>query len=112
MGESVEKDEVKKVYHWEKAAIVGHPQARGMLAWYEEENGNMERVVKHLIIAANLGHDEAMKALLPSYRRGFITKEEYGATLRTHQAFIDASKSLQRDLAEVVIGKAMFERGG
>ena len=29
-----------------------------------------------------------------------IAKEEYGATLRTHQAAIDETKSAQRDAAE------------
>ena len=31
---------------------------------------------------------------------GHITKEEYEATLRSHQAAIDATKSAQRDAAE------------
>jgi tetratricopeptide (TPR) repeat protein len=42
-GEGVEKDEEKRVYRWEKAAIGGHPRARHNLACCEERNGNMER---------------------------------------------------------------------
>jgi hypothetical protein len=60
----------------------------------------MNRAVKHWIISANLGHDKSMKKLLSAYKDGHITKEEYGATLRTHQAAIDATKSAQRDVAE------------
>ena len=52
-GEGVEKDEDKAVYHFEKAAICGNPDARHNLAAIEEKNGNIERSVKHLIIAAN-----------------------------------------------------------
>ena len=105
-GVGVEKDDKKGIYHYEKAAIGGHCGARHNLAYIEvkniieAKNGNMERAVKHWIIAANLGHEASMKALLPSYKNGDITKEEYGATLRTHQAAVDAMKSAQRDAAE------------
>jgi tetratricopeptide (TPR) repeat protein len=99
-GEGVEKDEEKAVYHWEKAAIGGHPLARHNLCVIEEMNGNMERSVKHLIIAANLGYENSMKSLWGHYSRGNITKEDLDATLRAHQAAIDAMKSAQRDAAE------------
>ena len=99
-GGGVEKDMEKAVYHFEKAAIGGHPYARHNLAYIETKNGNTERAVKHFIIAANLGHDESIKALLPFYKKGVITKEQYEATLRTHQAAINATKSAQRDAAE------------
>jgi len=99
-GEGVEKDEEKKVYHWEKAAIGGHHLARYNLAFLEEKNGNAEIAAKHFIIAAKLGYGKSMKALLKFYKNGSITKEEYGTTLRTHQAAINATKSAQRDAAE------------
>jgi hypothetical protein len=101
-GEGVEKDKEKAVYHYEKAAIGGNPQARHTLALIEERNGNMERAVKHFIIAANLGDDISMKALWGQYSEGNITKEDLDATLRTHQAAIDAMKSEQRNAAEII----------
>ena len=57
-------------------------------------------MVKHLVIAANLGYEESMKALWKIYSAGNITKEELDVTLRAHQAAIDATKSAQRDVAE------------
>ena len=99
-GQFVEKDVEKAVYHWEKAAIGGHPYARHNLGWYEERNGNMGRAVKHYIIAANLGMEESMKTLWAMFKEGYITKEDLDATLRSHQAAIDAMKSAQRDEAE------------
>ncbi len=99
-GDGVEKNEEKKVHHYEKAAIGGHPYARYNLASIEEKNGNIERSVKHFIIDANLGHDLSMKALWSQYSAGNITKEDLDATLRTHQAAIDAAKSEQRDAAK------------
>ena len=106
----VEKDEEKEVYHLEKAAIGGHPEARYNLACYEEENGNMERAVKHWIIAANLGCGDSMKELLEAYKNGHVTKEEYGTTLRTHQAAIEATKSSQREAAYTFIAEMEQKR--
>jgi hypothetical protein len=63
----------------------------------------MGSAVKHFIIAANLGYDLSMKALWTEFKDGNITKEDLDATLRTHQAAIDATKSKQRDRAEVAL---------
>jgi predicted secreted Zn-dependent protease len=41
-----------------------------------------------------------MKLLWKYYSAGIITKEDLDATLRTHQASIDATRSAQRDAAE------------
>jgi len=100
-GEGVEKDEEKAVFHFEKAAIGGHPQARHELACYEGRNGNAKRAVRHLIIAANLGNVGSMKALWGAFNEGDITKEDLDATLRSHQDALNAMKSAQRDAADV-----------
>ena len=101
-GEGVEEDEEKEVYHYEKAAIGGHPDARYYLAIIEGKNGNVDRAAKHFIINANLGHEESMKLLWKLYSAGQITKEDLESTLRTHKAAIDATKSAQRDAAAEV----------
>ena len=108
-GEGVDKDEEKEVYHLEQAAIGGHPKARHNLGCREHENGNMERAVKHAIIAANLGHEGSMKALWGAYKDAFITKEDLESTLRTHKAAIDAMKSPQREAA---VAWRQRQRGG
>jgi TPR repeat protein len=99
-GRGVEKDAKKEMYHWEEAAIGGHPIARIYLGNHEGENGRFDRATKHLIIAAKLGHDVALEGLKRNFRRGFVSKEDYEAALRGHQAAVDASKSQQRDAAE------------
>ena len=109
-GEGVEKDEEKAVYHYEKAAIGGHHQARHNLAAVEERNGNMERAVKHFIIAANLGDEKSMKALWDHYSAGNITKEDLEVTLRTHKAAIDETKSPEREVGEVAL-KGLGQKG-
>ena len=102
-GQGVEKDEEKSIYHNEMAAIGGHPTARFGLAIIEEEIGSIQAAVKHYIIAANLGDEDSMKRLWGHYSEGKITKEELDATLRSHQAAIDAMKSEQREIAEAAL---------
>ncbi len=68
-GEGVEKDEEKEVYHLEKAAIGGHPDARYNLGGIEEENGRFDRAVKHWIIGAKLGDADSMKELWGSINK-------------------------------------------
>jgi len=41
-----------------------------------------------------------MKELWKHYSHGNITKEDLDATLRSHQAALDAMKSEQRDIAD------------
>ena len=98
-GQCVEKDEEKAAYHYEKAAIGGHMDARHRLACMEGRNGNIKRMVKHFIIGAKLGHKESMNKLWGEFKYGTITKEELDAVLRAHQAAVDATKSSQRDEA-------------
>eukprot|EP00984_Skeletonema_dohrnii_P008143 scaffold2987_cov77-Skeletonema_dohrnii-CCMP3373.AAC.1 len=99
-GLGVEKDEKKQVYHLEEAAIAGHPEARFDLAVNEWGNERFDRSVKHWIIAANLGYDDSIQALKTCYNEGKVSKDEFAAALRGHQAAVDATKSPQRDAAE------------
>eukprot|EP00986_Skeletonema_menzelii_P008752 scaffold3801_cov150-Skeletonema_menzelii.AAC.2 len=98
-GEGVEKDERKKIYHAEEAAIGGHTEARYNLGMYEGCKGNYERAVKHFIISAKQGHDGSMKFLMKAFKEGDVSKEELAAALRAHQAAVNATKSPQRDAA-------------
>jgi len=100
LGKGVEKDEKKEAYHLEVAAIGGHVLARHILGCHEANNGRMERAVEHFIIAASMGDKESMKALWKLHAKGLIKKETLTATLRAHQAAVDATKSAQREQAE------------
>ena len=99
-GKGVEKDMKKAVYHLEEAAIGGHPEARYNLGCYEGRNSRFDRATKHFIIAAKLGHDGALDKLKQHFLMGFVSKEDYEAALRGHQAAVDETKSEQRDAAE------------
>jgi len=100
LGEGVEKDRGKEIYHLEEAAIGGHPYARYDLGYDAEEYGISERAVRHWIISANLGDDNSIKSLMAAYRGGFVSKEDLADALRGHQAAVDATKSPQREAAE------------
>ena len=99
-GLGVEKDEEKELFHLEEAAIRGHAYARFNIACIEDDsNGEIERAVKHFIIAANLGLDSAMKELKECYKDGLISKEDFAAALRAHHAAVNETKSPQREAA-------------
>ena len=98
-GKGVEKDINTAVYHWEEAAIGGHPEARFKLGAHEWKFGSKERALKHFIIAAYLGEDTSMKALTKACAKGFLCKDDYAAALRAYQAAVDAMKSPQREAA-------------
>jgi TPR repeat protein len=99
-GHGIEKDEEKGMWHLEEAAISGHPNARYNLGAKEWNNKRFERAVKHFIIAANLGKDESVDMLKKCYTAGIVSKEDFAAALRAHQAAMDATKGPQREAAE------------
>lgn len=93
----VEKNEQKRVYHLEEAAIGGHPVARynlGVIEWIDDR---AERAMKHFIIAANLGHVESVKELKLGLAKGLLSKDDFAAALRAHQAAVGA---MNRDAAD------------
>ncbi len=99
-GGGAKKDTEKEIYHLEQAAIGGHPNARNNLGCVEADNGNFDRAVNHLSIAANHGHHHSLKLLRQLYANGHASKEDYAAALRAYQAAVDATKSSEREEAE------------
>jgi tetratricopeptide (TPR) repeat protein len=102
-GIGVERDDKKAIYHLEEAAIAGNPNARFNLACYEGRNRRIDRAVKHLIIAANLGHDVSVQRLKMLYAKSVVSKEDFAAALRAHHAAVVATKSPQREAANALL---------
>ncbi len=98
-GEGVEKDMKKQIYHLGEAAIGGHPWARYNLGFEEGRNRRYERAMKHFIIAAKLGFDDALEKVKAGFAAGVVSKEDFEAALRGHQTAVDATKSAQRQEA-------------
>ena len=107
-GDGVEKDKKKEIYHLEEAAIGGHPHARCNLGFEEYNAGKIERAMRHFIIAAKLGYDNALEDVKKGFTKGFVSKEDYASALRGHQAAVDATKSAQRDEAEKARREGLF----
>ena len=100
-GQGVQKDMKKATHHVEQAAIGGHVSARYNLGvWEYMDNRNMQRAIKHFIIAATLGFEPAIEALKELYATEMVSKEDFAAALRTHKAARDAMKSPHRDAEE------------
>ena len=105
-GQGVERDLKKKIYHLEEAAIGGHPSARHNLGLQEMENRRIYRAMKHFIIAAKQGENDSLRAVKTYFAHGFVSKEDYEATVREHQAAVDATKSQPRDAAAAAFALA------
>jgi TPR repeat protein len=99
-GQGVEKDMKKRVYHWEEAAIAGHPEARHNLGIEEWNNGRFERATKHFIISTNLGDHDSLSNVKRLYAEGHASKEDYAIALRAYQAAVNATKSREREIAD------------
>lgn len=105
-GQGVKKDKKEEVYHMEQAAIGGHTNGRYNLGNYEWIIGRWKRAVKHWIITAKLGHDISLRRVRENYSAGLVSKEDFAAALRAHQAAMDAAKSPHREVAEAYFRKA------
>ena len=96
-GDGVERDLKKARHYWELAAINGDLQSRYNLGSIEVEGGNMERALKHFMIAVRSGCSDSLDYIKQSYLRGYTTKDMYAEALRSYQSYLDEIKSDQRD---------------
>ncbi len=98
-GRGVEKNEKKQIHHLTQATIAGHPLARHNLGCVEGDNGQRNRGLKHVIIAAKQGNDSSLEMLKDLHKAGHVSKEDFAAALRGHKAATEATKSTQREEA-------------
>ena len=73
--------------------------ARHALGMIEFESGNIDRAMKHFIIAARSGHEKSLKCVGIGYKQGLVTKDDYATTLREYQIIRNEMKSDQRTKA-------------
>ena len=93
-------DHITCDFMMEEAAITGLTDARFSLAGHEMKKGRIERAVKHLVIAANLGCDSSMEALKDAYKDKLVSKEDLDSALRAYQDVLNETKSPQREAAK------------
>jgi len=98
-GRGVEIDIKKASHYWELAAIRGNVLARHNLGASEGQKGNMDRALKHYMIAVRDGFAPSLKNIKILYSKGVATKEEYTTALQLYQEYLSEIKSDQRDKA-------------
>ena len=79
--------------------MMGNERARHNLSLVEKEAGNIDRVLKHLMIAAGSGFNLSLGKIKRLYTEGLATKDDYMKALQLYQTYLDEIKSPQRDEA-------------
>jgi len=98
-GRVVEIDKQKAKYYYELAAIEGDSMARNNLGICEACTDNMDRAIKHFMIAIQGCRTQSLNMIRKLYRDGYATKEEYMKALQSYQTYLSEIKSSQRDEA-------------
>jgi len=98
-GIGVEVDKKKACHYYELAAMQGDAAARFNLGNDELRVGNMDRALKHYMIAVRGGKNESLKEIKRMYSEGDATKEDYTTALQLYQEYLSEIKSIQRDKA-------------
>ena len=96
-GSGVERDEKKAIHYYELAAMGGDDNSRHNLGCYDAEAGNIERALKHYMIAVGSGHNDSVKMIQRMYKEGHATKDDYAKALKAYQAYLADVKSDDRD---------------
>ena len=95
----LEVDKEKEIHYYELAAMAGNEVARNHLGVYEEDEGNMDRALKHHMIAVRDGYYDSLERTKNLYSKGFATKGDYMIALLSYQEYLSEIKSRQRDEA-------------
>jgi len=98
-GRGVEINKEKAKHYWELAAMCGVVEARHNLGIEEYEAGNVDRALKHYMIAVKCGFKISLKGIKELYMEGHATKDDYTNALQSYQSYLDDIKSNQRDEA-------------
>lgn len=114
-GQGVEVDKKKAKHHYELAAIGGEAYARYNLGYYEARAGNMDRAVKHFILAAGGGYKDSLEIIKRKHAgydkyeslkltkslslEGHVTKDDCEKALKAYQTYQDEIRSDHRDQA-------------
>ena len=98
-GDGVERDEGKAVYYTELAAMGGYMGARHNLGGLEYRSGNLDRALKHFMIAAGGGYYDSLENIKRMFMNGEAMKDDYTKALQVYQAYLNEIKSVQRDEA-------------
>jgi TPR repeat protein len=94
-----EEVNLKKVkFHYEAAAMAGHEVERYMLGIIEGDFlGNMERAVKHWMIATSAGSHHALWHLQQVFKKGLVSRDAIDSILTAYNNSCVEMRSEARD---------------
>jgi len=98
-GDGVQVNEKKAIHYWELAAKGGHRLARHNLGNMEGRKGNIDRALKHWMIAVKDGDSKSLEGIKRMHEYGHATKDDYTNALQSYQAYLNEIKSDKRDEA-------------
>jgi len=107
-GHGVGVDKKKAKHYWELAAMRGDETARCNLGIDEAKAGNIDRTLKHFMIALRGGYADSLKQIKQFYTDGHATKDDYSKALRLYQDYLSEIKSVQRDKAAAFSSKYRY----
>ena len=90
-------------HYYELAAMGGNASSRYNIGSSEYRVGNIERALKHQMIAVGSGYSVSLSAIQRMYKDREATKDDYAKALRAYQAYLGEIKSVQRDEAAAAI---------
>ena len=99
IGQGVQVDKKKAMHYYERAAMGGNVLARHNLGNDEMREGNMDRALKHFMIAVRSGHDDSLNNVKVLFSNGHATKDDYTKALQSYQEYLGEIRSPQRDKA-------------
>ena len=105
-GNGVERDEKRANHYWELSAMGGLVNARHNLGCSDGRAGNMDRALKHFMIAAGSGFTPSLEQIKQMFMSGHATKDDYEKALQAYQAYLVEIKSAQRDQAAAAFDDA------
>ena len=98
-GEGVEVDRKMAIQYYELGAMGGDAYARHNLGFLDMKAGNMDRALKHYMIATRGGYNHSLGEIQGLYLDGDATKDDYTKALQLYQEYLGEIKSAQRDKA-------------
>ena len=101
-GEGVKVDEEKAKHYWVLGAIGGDTTARHTLGEDEEDAGDVDRALKHYMIAAEDGNSDSLNRIKDLYLNEIATKEDYSKALQSYRKYLHEIESSQRDEAAAI----------
>ena len=79
------------------AGLSGDEASRYNLGCLEAQSGNIERAVKHWIIAASAGHYHAMYKLITFFKKGVVSRVLIDTALSAYNSSCAEMRSESRD---------------